>query len=108
MLRNSSAKPSSSETQPEDIQSDHLDEWEELAAMTGFVPELPPGKFKARPPVTPPISEPQSEAVVDTTEEPDEVSLLDEEDLRESEETAAKTKTPLWSDPFAKGRSSQC
>ncbi|MDX2244967.1 MAG: TrbI/VirB10 family protein [Leptolyngbyaceae cyanobacterium bins.302] len=103
MLRNPSTKLSSNETQSEDIQNNHLDEWGELAAMTGFVPEPPPGKVKARSLITSPTSEPQFEAIIDTTEEPDKVSLLDDEDLRESEETAAKTKTPLWSDPFAKG-----
>ena len=103
MLRNPASNPSSGEAQPEDLQKSHPDEWTELAAMTGFVPEPPPGQAKARPQVTPSLPEPQSEPIAEPTEAAENVALLDNDDLRESEETTTKTQTPLWSDPFAKG-----
>ena len=105
ILRNPSPTTASSESQPENTRTTDPDEWAQLAAMTGFVPEPPPGKLKPRQHSTPssPKVECSPESIAAPAEEPENTALLDEEDLRESEETTAKTKTPLWSDPFAKG-----
>ena len=91
MLRNPASTPSSREVQPEDTQKGHSDEWAELAAMTGFVPEPPLGQLKARPQVTDPLPEPQPEPIAEPTEAAENVALLDNDDLRESEETTTKT-----------------
>lgn len=71
----------SSTNQAPDIpeNKDTWDELAELAAMTGYKAEPPPGK------------QPHSS----------EDSLLDEEDLID-QESNEKTKTPLWSNPLAK------
>ncbi|MGA7937813.1 MAG: TrbI/VirB10 family protein [Kovacikia sp.] len=73
------------------------DELEQLAAMTGYSPPAPPGKTK---PQTATILKPQVlQAEADAN---DDTPLLDAEDLAETEQTDAKTKTPLWSNPLAK------
>lgn len=80
--------PDSPEFEEQSPQKDEWDELAELAAMTGYKPD----SNKAARTATKP--EP-------TQQDGEESPLLDDEDLEEERET--KTKTPLWSNPMAKG-----
>ncbi len=73
------------------------DELEQLAAMTGYSPEAPPGKTKLQTATMtkPLVSLPEAG-------DNDDTPLLDAEDLAETEQLDAKTKTPLWSNPLVK------
>ncbi|MEX0271577.1 TrbI/VirB10 family protein [Leptolyngbyaceae cyanobacterium UHCC 1019] len=103
--------PSSQSSNPQQSTSS---EWDDLAAMTGFVLEPPPGK-PAPPSTATAVLERESasdqpeilEETVDLEafdpEASEEEFLLDPEDLEGEEAySTAKTKTPIWSDPFAK------
>lgn len=89
-------------------------EWDDLAAMTGFVLEPPPGK-PIPPSMATTVLERESASdppeFLEETIDPEafdpaasaEEFLLDPEDLEGEEEYyTTKTKTPIWSDPFAK------
>lgn len=89
-------------------------EWDDLAAMTGFVSEPPPGKptppsmatavLERESAFDPPefLEEPVDPEAFDPEASAEEF-LLDPEDLEGEEAySTAKTKTPIWSDPFAK------
>lgn len=80
--------PDSPEFEEKSLKEDEWDELAELAAMTGYKPD----SNKAARTATKP--EP-------TQQDGEESPLLDDEDLEEERET--KTKTPLWSNPMAKG-----
>ncbi|MEX0270490.1 TrbI/VirB10 family protein [Leptolyngbyaceae cyanobacterium UHCC 1019] len=77
----------SPELEEKSPKEDEWDELAELAAMTGYKPDF----NKAARTATKPEPNQQGE----------ESPLLDDEDLEEERET--KTKTPLWSNPMAKG-----
>lgn len=100
-------------SQSSNSQQSPSSEWDDLAAMTGFVVEPPPGK-PAPPSMATAVLERESasdqpeflEEPVDPEAfdpEASEEFLLDPEDL-EGEEgySTTRTRTPLWSDPFAK------
>lgn len=92
-------------------------EWETLAALTGFKPETPPGKrlsqnltersepSNANAPAADPVDgfleDEAEEQVSEKRAAP--TDLLDPEDLLESEEDKAVTKSMLWTNPWAKG-----
>ncbi|MBM0744897.1 TrbI/VirB10 family protein (plasmid) [Phormidium sp. CLA17] len=103
--------PSSQSSNPQQSPSS---EWDDLAAMTGFVLEPPPGK-PAPPSTATAVLERESASdqpeILEETVDPEafdpeaseEEFLLDPEDLEGEEAySTAKTKTPIWSDPFAK------
>jgi hypothetical protein len=75
-------------------------EWEELAEladMVGYAAEPAPGQTKSR------AASSQSKEASDKSPDGNaDVPLLDEDDLEPSE-SESKTKTPVWSNPMAKG-----